>query len=102
MRDNVLLLPNRYGEKMLKISSAIAVLSLCSFAGFSLGGIFYNEAQFLESVQVEYANTFDDVVQGTTSSMEFSQGEFSYTITAAGPGGGILNGRDGAEHNRLS
>lgn len=80
---------------MFKVSSAIVALSLCAFTAQSLAGVFDEESSFLDAVDVVYTNTFDGLDIGTATSMEFSNGEYSYTVTASGPGGGILSVRDG-------
>jgi len=79
----------------MKNEHAIVALSLCALCGQGLADIFGDESSFLEQVDVVYTNTFGGLEIGTASTLDFSSGEYSYTVSAAGPGGGMLSVRDG-------
>tara|TARA_R110002072_G_scaffold150953_6_gene299936 strand:- start:47383 stop:47976 length:594 start_codon:yes stop_codon:yes gene_type:complete len=79
----------------MKNEYAIVALSLSALCGQSLADMFDDESLFFEQVNVEYTNTFNGLDTGAVSSLDFSSGDYSYTVSAAGPGGGMLSVRDG-------
>ncbi len=79
-------------ETEMKISHMIVMVAGCAISSAAMADVFNDSASFLGALSDSYTNAFDDAIPGPSFDLSYSNGTYSYDISADGPAlGGLYN-----------
>ena len=76
----------------MRTAHMIAALSVCALGTAAMADVFTDSASFMAALSDSYTNAFNDAVPGPSADLNYSNGTYSYTVSADGPAfGGLYN-----------